>query len=85
MYRSRYNRFIIPDTKIPCQHIQTMERSNAKLWTIVGEWSLAAPKPCQGKAGEIAKQQIGVYEKGAGWIFWTIKHTQVKINKRGNN
>jgi len=61
--------------RLPCRMWQKLPESNAKLWTVVGEWSLATPKPCKNQA-EFAKQQIGVYERGSGWFFWTFKHEQ---------
>jgi len=58
---------------LPCRYVNGLQESNGKLWTIVGEWSLATPYSCNNKP-TFAKQQIGVYEKASGWVMWNFKH-----------
>jgi len=57
----------------PCAYIGGLQESNNKLWTVVGEWSLATPNGC-GNQGNFARQQIGAYEKASGWFMWNYKH-----------
>lgn len=57
----------------PCQMRSKLQQSNQKLWTVVGEWSLATPQNCQNQA-EFARNQIGVFESVSGWIMWNFKH-----------
>lgn len=55
----------------PCTYHERLIASNSKLWTIVGEWSIATPGEfgCDGQ--EIfARQQIGAFEKAEGWFMW---------------
>jgi len=47
--------------------------ANEKLWTVVGEWSLATPHICSNQR-TFSRQQIGVYEMASGWFMWTFKH-----------
>jgi len=61
--------------RLPCRVWQTIPESNDKLWTVVGEWSLATPNPCNNQA-DFAKHQIGIYERGSGWFMWSFKHEQ---------
>ncbi|CAG7726447.1 unnamed protein product [Allacma fusca] len=58
---------------LPCRYVNGLRQANAKLWTIVGEWSLATPKNCNNQ-GYFARQQMGVYEVASGWVMWTFKH-----------
>lgn len=61
---------------IACRYRNRLEKANAKLWTVVGEWSLSTPKPCNNQ-GNLARQQIGVYEgSGSGWFFWSHNNGQ---------
>jgi len=59
----------------PCTYHAKLAASNEKLWTVVGEWSLATPMPCDGQ-DFFARQQIGAFEKGSGWIMWAHNHAQ---------
>lgn len=60
----------------PCSYPPMLSRSNDKLWTIVGEFSLATPKPCGGQ-DFFASQQIAAFEKsGSGWFMWAHDHAQ---------
>jgi len=60
---------------IACRYRQRLAESNSKLWTVVGEWSLATPSPCNNQ-GNIARQQIGVWESASGWFFWSHNNGQ---------
>lgn len=55
----------------PCTYHERLVASNNKLWTIVGEWSIATPGEfnCDGQA-HFARQQIGAFEKAEGWFMW---------------
>jgi glucan 1,3-beta-glucosidase len=57
-----------------CRFWQSLPAANEKLWTVVGEWSLATPSNCEGTIRTMAKQQIGVYERASGWFMWNFKH-----------
>ncbi|CAG7820697.1 unnamed protein product, partial [Allacma fusca] len=58
----------------PCNMQGGLANANQKLWTVVGEWSLATPKNC-GNQGYFARQQIGVWEsKSTGWFMWNFKN-----------
>jgi hypothetical protein len=59
----------------PCSYRAKLTESNSKLWTIVGEWSLATPNNC-GNQSYFASQQIGAYEMGSGWFMWAHNHAQ---------
>jgi len=59
----------------PCSYHPRLAEANAKLWTIVGEWSLATPHTCSGQ-DFFAQQQIGAYEVGSGWFMWSHNHGQ---------
>jgi glucan 1,3-beta-glucosidase len=59
----------------PCSYHAKLAESNAKLWTIVGEWSLATPHTCDNQPF-FASQQIGAYEVAAGWFMWAHNHGQ---------
>jgi len=59
----------------PCTHRANLAKSNEKLWTIVGEFSLATPAELNCDNREFfASQQIGVYETGSGWFMWAHNH-----------
>lgn len=61
----------------PCSYHAKLREANDKLWTIVGEWSLATPAQLNcGGQDYFARQQIGAYEKGSGWIMWAHDHAQ---------
>ncbi|CAL8088170.1 unnamed protein product [Orchesella dallaii] len=60
---------------VACRYRDKLREANQKLWTVVGEWSLATPISCSNKAN-IGRQQIGVYEMGSGWFFWAHKNEQ---------
>jgi glucan 1,3-beta-glucosidase len=50
--------------------------ANNKLWTVVGEWSVATPGQlnCNQQATYM-RRQLGVYETaGSGWFMWSWKH-----------
>lgn len=55
----------------PCTYHDTLTASNSKLWTVVGEWSIATPGEfnCNGQE-EFARQQIGAFEEAEGWFMW---------------
>lgn len=55
----------------PCTYHNRLIESNAKIWTFVGEWSIATPGEfgCDGQA-LFARQQIGAFEKTQGWFMW---------------
>jgi glucan 1,3-beta-glucosidase len=55
----------------PCTYHDRLTAANEKLWTIVGEFSLATPGEfnCDGQA-YFARQQIGAFEKAEGWFMW---------------
>ncbi len=55
----------------PCTYHERLIAANSKLWTIVGEWSIATPGEfnCDGQAA-FARQQIGAFEKAEGWFMW---------------
>lgn len=61
----------------PCSYTQ-LATSNKKLWTIVGEFSLATPADLHcDKQDFFARQQIGAFEKGgSGWFMWAHDHGQ---------
>ena len=59
----------------PCSMLGKLGEANGKLWTIVGEWSLATPNGCS-DLGTFARNQIGVWESVSGWIMWNFKHEQ---------
>jgi len=60
---------------LPCRAVSPLAEANAKLWTVVGEWSLATPHICPNQPF-FAQQQLGVYEVGSGWFFWSFKQAQ---------
>jgi len=62
----------------PCSYRNMLQTSNEKLWTIVGEWSLATPAELNcGGQDYFARQQIGAYENwGSGWFMWSHDHAQ---------
>ncbi|KAG4078349.1 hypothetical protein HA402_013059 [Bradysia odoriphaga] len=55
----------------PCTYHERLTAVNSKLWTVVGEWSIATPGEfnCDGQA-EFARQQIGAFEQTEGWFMW---------------
>jgi len=61
----------------PCSYHNRLAESNSKLWTVVGEWSLATPAElgCSNQA-LFAQQQIGAYEIASGWFMWAHNHAQ---------
>lgn len=62
--------------KVACGYRDKLRAANQKLWTVVGEWSLATPKPCDNRQA-IARQQAGVWEATtSGWFFWAHKNEQ---------
>lgn len=83
----------------PCTYHARLTESQNKLWTVVGEWSLATPGQLNcGSQDVFARQQIAAFEKGSGWIMWAHNHAQNWrewsykhshesnwINPRGNN
>ncbi|ODN03381.1 Glucan 1,3-beta-glucosidase [Orchesella cincta] len=61
---------------LACRYRDRLGDANSKLWTVVGEWSLATPHSCNNQ-GDIARQQIGVYENsGSGYFFWSHNNGQ---------
>lgn len=63
--------------KVACRYRSALKDANNKLWTVVGEWSLATPRNCDGSRANLAKQQIGVWEaNSSGWFFWAHKNEQ---------
>lgn len=60
----------------PCSYHARLSQANEKLWTVVGEWSLATPMPCDNQAF-FARQQIGAFEKGSGWFMWAHNHALI--------
>jgi len=61
----------------PCTYRQRLAEANAKLWTIVGEWSAATPGElgCNNQA-DFVKQQIGMFETASGWVMWAHANGQ---------
>lgn len=55
----------------PCTYHDRLTEANSKLWTVVGEWSIATPGEfgCDGQA-YFASQQIAAFEEAEGWIMW---------------
>lgn len=61
----------------PCTYHEKLRESNAKLWTVVGEWSLALPNELQCNDQKyFAQQQIGSYEVATGYFFWAHNNQQ---------
>lgn len=62
--------------ELSCRYRDRLLNARNKLWTVVGEWSLATPSPCNNQA-DLARQQIGVWEgSGSGWFFWSHNNGQ---------
>ncbi|KAJ6634853.1 putative glucan 1,3-beta-glucosidase A [Pseudolycoriella hygida] len=55
----------------PCTYHERLIEASSKLWTVVGEWSIATPGEfnCD-EQGYFARQQIGAFEKAEGWFMW---------------
>lgn len=55
----------------PCTYHDRLIAANSKLWTVVGEWSIATPGEllCKEQAA-FARQQIGAFELAEGWFMW---------------
>jgi len=53
-----------------------LSEANAKLWTVVGEWSVATPGGLNcNQQTTYMRRQVGVYEtSGSGWFMWSWKH-----------
>jgi glucan 1,3-beta-glucosidase len=61
----------------PCSYLPRLTAANEKLWTVVGEWSLATPAELGcGNQALFARNQIGVFERASGWFMWSAKHEQ---------
>ena len=60
-----------------CRYRERLRNANNKLWTVVGEWSLATPAElrCNNQAA-LARNQIGVWEQASGWFFWSHNNGQ---------
>jgi len=61
----------------PCTYHSKLAEANAKLWTVVGEWSSATP----GQLGctnqqFFTRQQIAAYEVASGWFMWAHNHAE---------
>jgi aryl-phospho-beta-D-glucosidase BglC (GH1 family) len=61
----------------PCSYHAKLAESNAKMWTVVGEWSAATPGQlgCNNQAAFV-QQQIAAYEVASGWFMWSHAHQQ---------
>lgn len=60
----------------PCTYSERLAAANEKLWTIVGEWSLATPNEMCNDQDVFARQQIGAFEMASGWFMWAHNNGQ---------